>query len=258
VIEGLGASDIAMARRMGVNMDEYVATYAEEKKKTDARFAALAAAREAAQSETKTPAAEPSVTVTLSPAASAAIKAAPAATASSSPPSTAAPAAAPIYAKGSAESENVQMATGLAKAARNNIETLNMGSSVYNSATKDLADAARIDAIRKKSGDRYADLFVESSKILQRAGLLMMSGLEDKMRQEFTVTGTPLTRTEDGLFKVGDYVQATSGDGWSVSVKSTGEALAIANGLDVSAQVDDSSATGVRWSQAGQLVNKEI
>jgi hypothetical protein len=88
----------------------------------------------------------------------------------------------------------------------------------------------------------------------------MMSGLEDKMKQEFQVNGTPLTRTEDGLFKVGDYVQATSGDGWSVSVsvKSTGEALATANGLDVSAQVDDSSATGVRWSQAGQLVNKEI
>jgi hypothetical protein len=45
------------------------------------------------------------------------------------------------------------------------------------------------------------------------------------------------------------------GAGASVSVKSTGEALAIANGLDVSAQVDDSSATGTRWSQVGQTVD---
>jgi hypothetical protein len=37
-----------------------------------------------------------------------------------------------------------------------------------------------------------------------------------------------------------------------VSVKSTGEALAIANDFDVSAQVDD---TGVRWSQAGQVAD---
>ena len=252
MIEGLSSAEIAMARRMGINMDGYEASFAKEKAWADARFAALAAEREAAQSEAKAPAAEPSVTVTLSPAATAAVRAAPATTRPAGAPTTA---AAPVYAKGSAESENVQMATGLAKAARNNIETLNMGSSVYNSATKDLADTARIEAIRKKSGDRYADLFVESSKILQRAGLAMMSGLEDKMRQEFTVTGTPMTRTEDGLFKVGDYVQATSGDGWSVSVKSTGQALALANGLDVSAQVDDSSATGMRWSQVGHSVD---
>lgn len=254
MINGLSTSEIAMARRAGVNMDAYEASFAKEKATTDARFAALAAAREAAQSETEAPTAEPSVVVTLSPTATAAVKAA---TPSPETAQASAPAVAPVYAKGSVESENVQMATGLAKAARNNIETLNMGSSVYNSATKDLADTAKIDAMRKKSGDRYADLFVESSRILQQAGLMMMKGLEDKMHQEFTVTGTPMTRTEDGLFKVGDYVQSASGDGWSVSVKSNGQAQAIANGLDVSGQIDDSSATGTRWPQVGQLVNKE-
>jgi hypothetical protein len=40
-------------------------------------------------------------------------------------------------------------------------------------------------------------------------------------------------------------------------VKSNGQALAIANGVDVSAQVDDSSSSGFKWSALGQSVDVE-
>ena len=84
---------------------------------------------------------------------------------------------------------------------------------------------------------------------------MMINGSSAKMGQEFTVSGTPLTQSRDGLFKIGEYVQSTSEAGWSVSVRSNGQATAIANGVDVSAQVDDSSSSGFRWSALGQRLD---
>lgn len=187
---------------------------------------------------------------------------APPATATSAPPApatannTPAPVA-PSYPRGSVESENVQMATGMAKAARTNIETLNIGVSSYNGAARVLADKTYIEDLRARGGDKAVDLLVRSHQQIQRAALMMITGASSKMAHEFTVTGAPLAKTDDGVFKVGDYVQSTGGDGWSVSVKSNGQALAIANGVDVSAQVDDSSSSGFKWSSLGQSLDIE-
>jgi butyrate kinase len=52
----------------------------------------------------------------------------------------------------------------------------------------------------------------------------------------------------NGALKTGDYVQSKEEGGWSVSVKSTGEVKATANGADVSGQVSDSSSSGFKWS----------
>jgi hypothetical protein len=163
----------------------------------------------------------------------------------------------PSYSRGSVESENVQMATGMAKAARTNIETLNIGVSSYNGATRLLADKGYIENLRARGGDKVVDLFIRSHQQIQRGAVMLMNGASGKMAQEFTITGTPLSKAEDGSFKVGDYVQSTGGDGWSVSVKSNGQALAVANGVDVSAQVDDSSSSGFKWSALGQSVDIE-
>lgn len=163
----------------------------------------------------------------------------------------------PSYPPGSVESENVQMATGMAKAARTNIETLNIGVGSYNGATRLLADQDRIEDLRRRGGDKAVDMFIRGHKQIQRTALMMINGASGKMAQEFTITGTPLSKADHGAFKVGDYVQSTSGDDWSVSVKSNGQALAIANGVDVSAQVDDSSSSGFKWSALGQSVDIE-
>ena len=187
---------------------------------------------------------------------------APSATATSTPPAPATadntPASvAPSYPRGSVESENVQMATGMAKAARTNIETLNIGVSSYNGAARVLADKTYIADLRARGGDKAVDLLVRSHQQIQRGALMMINGASSKMAQEFTVTGAPLSKTDDGVFKVGDYIQSTGGDGWSVSVKSNGQTLAIANGVDVSAQVDDSSSSGFKWSSLGQSLDIE-
>jgi hypothetical protein len=165
--------------------------------------------------------------------------------------------ATPSYPRGSVESENAQMATGMAKAARTNIETLNIGVSSYNGATRLLADKNYVEDLRARGGDKVVDLFIRSHQQIQRGAMMLMNGASGKMAQEFTITGTPLSKADDGSFKVGDYVQSTGGEGWSVSVKSDGKALAIANGVDVSAQVDDSSSSGFKWSALGQSVNIE-
>lgn len=180
------------------------------------------------------------------------------------PPAVAATNGAPVAASappshppGSVESENVQMATGMAKAARTNIETLNIGVGSYNGATRLLADQGRIEDLRRRGGDKAVDLFMRGHQQIQRTALMMINGASGKMAQEFTITGAALSKADDGSYKIGDYVQSTAGDGWSVSVKSNGEALAIANGVDVSAQVDDSSSSGFKWSALGQSVDIE-
>ena len=165
--------------------------------------------------------------------------------------------AAPTYRPGSVESENVQMATGMAKAARTNIETLNIGVGSYNGATRLLADKDRIEDLRRRGGDKAVETFVRGHELIQRAAMRLINGAQGAMAQEFTVTGTALSKADDGSYKVGDYVQSASGDGWSVSVKSNGQALAIANGVNVSAQVDDSSSSGFKWSALGQSVDIE-
>lgn len=184
-----------------------------------------------------------------------------AASASPTPPATnsepAAVSTASSYPRGSVESENVQMATGMAKAARTNIETLNIGVSMYNGAAGRLADGAHIEDLRRRGGDKVVDMFIRGHEQIQRAALTLINGASGKMAQEFTITGTALSQADDGSYKVGDYVQSTGGDGWSVSVKSNGQALAIANGVDVSAQVDDSSSSGFKWSALGQSVDVE-
>ncbi len=149
------------------------------------------------------------------------------------------------------------MATGMAKAARTNIETLNIGVGSYNGAARLLADQARIEDLRRRGGDKAVEIFIRGHQQIQRSALLMINGASGKMAQEFSVTGTALSRADDGSYRVGEYVQSTGGDGWSVSVKSNGQALAIANGVDVSAQVDDSSSSGFKWSSLGRSVDIE-
>ena len=167
----------------------------------------------------------------------------------------ASPAAAAPYKRGSAESENVQMATGMAKAARTNIETLNMGVGSYNGATRQLANKDLIEDLRRRGGDKAVAIFTIGTKQVQSTALRMIEGASGKMAQEFTITGTALSRAEDGSYKIGQYVQSASEAGWSVSVTSNGQATAIANGVDVSAQVDDSSSSGFRWSALGQKLD---
>jgi len=173
------------------------------------------------------------------------------------PKNSASASAPPSHPLGSVESENVQMATGMAKAARTNIETLNIGVGSYNGATRLLADKDRIEDLRRRGGDKAVETFIRGHEQIQRAALRLINGAQGAMAQEFTVTGTALSKADDGSYKIGDYVQSASGDGWSVSVKSTGQALAIANGVDVSAQVDDSSSSGFKWSAVGQSVDIE-
>lgn len=159
------------------------------------------------------------------------------------------------YKRGSVESENVQMATGMAKAARTNIETLNIGVGSYNGATRQLANKDLIEDLRRRGGDKAVEIFTIGTKQIQSTALRMIEGASGKMAQEFTITGTALSRAEDGSYKIGQYVQSASEAGWSVSVKSNGQATAIANGVDVSAQVDDSSSSGFRWSALGQRLD---
>lgn len=171
--------------------------------------------------------------------------------ASTAPPSS----AAVSYKPGSVESENVQMATGMARAARTNIETLNIGVGSYNGATRLLANKDLIEDLRRRGGDKAVEMFTRGHKQIQRTALLMIKGAAGKMAQEFSITGTALSRSAEGSYKVGEYVQSTGEMGWSVSVKSNGQATAIANGVDVSAQVDDSSSSGFKWSAPGQSID---
>ena len=167
----------------------------------------------------------------------------------------ASPATPSPYKRGSVESESVQMSTGMAKAARTNIETLNVGVSLYNGVTRQLANKELIEDLRRRGGDKIVDLFIRSSQQVQKVSLRMIEGASGKMAQEFKVTGAALSKADDGSFKVGAYTQSASEGGWSVSVKSSGQATAIANGVDVSAQVDDSSSSGFRWSALGQKLD---
>lgn len=181
-----------------------------------------------------------------------------AARAAPGPPASATPAISPAaagYRPGSVQSENVQMALGMSKAARTNIETLNIGVGSYNGATRLLADTAKIEDLRKRGGDKAVETFIRAHQQIQRGALLMMNGASGKMQQEFTITGTALSKAEDGSYKVGAYVQSTGEDGWSVAVKSTGQVKAVANGIDVSSYVDDSSSSGFRWSSLGQSID---
>lgn len=190
-----------------------------------------------------------SVVVTLSPEATARLATDQATTMSGATPeaSPTAPVAA-TYAKGSVESENVQMAVGVSQAARTNIETLNLGVGVYNGAMRTLNDTARFDKLVAEGKSHIADAIVYISRRSIKDGLQFASGALGKMSAEFTVTGTTVAVAANGVLKTGDYVQSKEEGGWSVSVKSTGEVKATANGVDVSGQVSDSSSSGFKWS----------
>lgn len=190
-----------------------------------------------------------SVVVTLSPEATARLATDQATTMSGATPeaSPTAPVAA-TYAKGSVESENVQMAVGVSQAARTNIETLNLGVGVYNGAMRTLNDTARFDRLVAEGKSHIADAIVYISRRSIKDGLQFASGALGKMSAEFTVTGTTVAVAANGVLKTGDYVQSKEEGGWSVSVKSTGEVKATANGVDVSGQVSDSSSSGFKWS----------
>lgn len=194
------------------------------------------------------PAAAPSVVVTLSPEATARLATDQATTVSGATPEASPAQAATTYAKGTVESENVQMAVGMSQAARTNIETLNLGVSVYNGAMRDLNDTAKFDKLVADGKSHIADVIVYINRRSIKFGLQMASGALGKMSAEFTVTGTPVAMAANGALKTGDYVQSKEEGGWSVSVKSTGEVKATANGADVSGQVSDSSSSGFKWS----------
>ncbi len=152
------------------------------------------------------------------------------------------------YANGSAEAENVGMATGMAHSARINIETLNFGVSVYNSAKRSLENTAQLDEIRKVYGDKGVDAHIVLMKRAMVIGAEQINHGQAMMQSDYSVSGTVVTQDSNGFYKPGQYTQEASGPGWSVSVKSTGEAKAIANGLDVSDQVSNKSSTGFNWA----------
>jgi hypothetical protein len=153
------------------------------------------------------------------------------------------------YANGSVEGDNAGMATGMSKSARDNIESLNFGISIYNGAKKCLEDTAGIAHIRDVWGEEGAQLHIKCMQRAMQDGLDFMTEGLGAMQNSYNVTGTVLTQDSNGSFKPGQYTQAASGGGWSVSVKSTGEAKAVANGVDVSDQVSNSSSTGFDWRQ---------
>lgn len=212
------------------------------------RAAVVAEGKAAAQG--LIPATATNVVVSLSPEATARLAtdqtAAANAATPQAPPAAAAPTAA--YPKGSLEAENVQMAVGLSQAARTNIETLNLGVSIYNGAMRMLNDTAKLDTLVAKGKSHIADVIVHQAQKSIQSGLQFASGALGKMNAEFAVTGATVTRTADGVLKTGDYVQSRNDSGWSVSVKSTGEVKATANGVDVSDKVSDSSSSGFKWS----------
>ncbi|MBI1685018.1 hypothetical protein [Caulobacter hibisci] len=165
-------------------------------------------------------------------------------------PATTTAVAAPVetYPKGSIESENNQMATGMAKVARDNIEMLAFGAGLVNGGIWMLNYTAELDELRSRGFGGEADMLVYTSERLIKMGLSSLGGTTGKMNSEFKVTGTTLYRTTEGRLKIGDFTQSAGEAGWSVSVRSTGEVTALANGRDVSGQVDDSSMWGYRWS----------
>lgn len=152
------------------------------------------------------------------------------------------------YTNGSAEAENVGMATGMAQSARINIETLNFGISVYNNAKSGLENTAQLDRTRQVYGEKRTQLFVDHLKAMMALGLQQMNHGQAMMQSDYRVSGTVVTQSDTGFYKPGQYTQNASGAGWSVSVKSTGEAKAIANGVDVSDQVSNASSTGFNWA----------
>ncbi len=212
------------------------------------RAAIVAEGKAAAQG--LVPATDANILVSLSPEATARLATDQTATANTTKPEAppVAPAATTTYPKGSVESENVQMAVGMSQAARTNIETLNLGVGIYNGAMRMLNDTAKLDTLVAGGKSHIADVIVYQAQKSIKNGLQFASGALGKMNAEFAVTGTTLTRTADGVLKTGDYVQSKNDGGWSISVKSTGEVKATANGVDVSDQVSDSSSSGFKWS----------
>lgn len=198
---------------------------------------------------------EPAVKVDLSPEAKAALAkdaAQKASETSGAAPTTGMPttAAAPVetYPKGSLASENNQMAAGMAKAARNNIETLGLDISLVNGGVWMLNNTERFDDLRARGMGGEVDMMVYISEKWINTGLSWLGSTLRGMNSRFEVAGAPLYRTTEGKLRIGDFTQSAGEAGWSVSVRSTGEAVAVANGRDVSDQVDDSSAWGFRWS----------
>ncbi|GEM_PF-2233447 len=195
---------------------------------------------------------EPAVKVDLSPEAKAALAKdaaqRPVEASDATPTTTALAAPVETYPKGSLASENNQMATGMAKAARNNIEMLGLDISLINGGVWMLNNTAKFDEMRAQGMGGEVDMMVYISEKWINRGLFSLNATLRGMNSRFEVTGAPLYRTTEGKLRIGDFTQSAGEAGWSVSVRSTGEAVAIANGRDVSDQVDDSSAWGFRWS----------
>lgn len=203
--------------------------------------------KEAAQKAAEASGAAPAEVSTGTPTTTA-TPAPPPATAPAPAPTAAAAAPVETYPKGSIASENNQMATGMAKVARDNIEMLAFGAGLVNGGVWMLNYTAELDELRSRGFGGEADMLIYTSERLIKMGLRQISGTTGKMNSEFQVTGTTLYRTTEGRLKLGDFTQSAGEAGWSVSVRSTGEVTALANGRDVSGQVDDSSMWGYRWS----------
>ncbi len=152
------------------------------------------------------------------------------------------------YANGSPEAENVGMATGMAHSARNNIEMVTLVDNIYNNSKTLLEDGNTLEKLRKVYGDQRVDKIIEIKKRDLEFGTKLMGLTQSKMRSEFSVSGTVVTQDGNGFYRTGQYTQEASSGGWSVSVKSTGEAKATANGIDVSARVPDKSTFGLSWA----------
>jgi len=152
------------------------------------------------------------------------------------------------YVKGTPEREAVTMATGMAEVARRNIETTNLGANMYSAAKRALEDTDMLEKFRKAYGDDGLKEIITVQERLMAKGLGFMKTGEEAMRRSFHVSASMVTKTDAGEYRSGTYVATASGAGWSVEVKSTGEAKAIANGVDVSDQVKDTSDTGFSWA----------
>lgn len=166
-------------------------------------------------------------------------------------PSVAAPESTKItnaYGKGSPEREAVTMATGMAEVARRNIETTNLGANMYSAAKRALDNTDKLEKFRKAYGaEGLREIILVQEKLMAKGMSYMQTG-QEAMKLSFQVSAPMVTQTDTGEFRSGKYTATASGSGWSVEVKSTGEARALANGVDVSDQVKDTSDTGFSWA----------
>jgi hypothetical protein len=177
---------------------------------------------------------------------------------SSSPPPTAALSPAAVAPSATAEGppadqdprydETTRWALGVAKQARDDVESLEQNVAQYNSAKASLEDPAQLEAVRAKVGDERLRFHVAFMQRMLESSGRNVQDLTAKISRTYQVSGTPTARDAGGYLQLNAYTLTTGGPGWTSSVSSSGVARVVAGGADVSAQVDNRKMAGGVWS----------